>query len=347
MSALRIAVIGAGYMGRKHIRYLAASEECRLAAVVDPDAAAERAAREHGARYCRSIDKLLSGEPVDGAIVASPTGLHEQVGLRCIGSGVPVLVEKPICASVASAERLNAAAEQAGVPLLVGHHRRYNPAVAAAKRLIDEGAVGRLVAISTIWCMRKPAAYYAAAWRRQPGGGPVLINLIHEVDLLRYLAGEITEVAGFAGNAVRGFATEDSAAFSLRFAGGALAGVVMSDSAPSPWSWEQASGESPQFPANDQNPTRFVGTDGALEFPRLVVWRHRGAKSWTSPLAAERVNVAGGDAFALQLAHFAAVVRDGATPLVTGREGQRTLAATLALLATARTGRSVALTPAH
>ena len=347
MTPLRVAVIGAGYMGRKHIRYLAASEQCRLAAVVDPDPAAARAAREHGARYCREVGELLSGEPVDAAIVASPTGLHEEVGRRCIGASLPVLVEKPICATVESAERLNRAAERAGVPLLVGHHRRHNPAVAVAKRLLDDGALGRLVAISAIWCVCKPDSYYRAQWRRQPGGGPVLTNLIHEIDLLRCLAGDITEVAGFTANAVRGFATEDTAAFTLRFAGGALASVVMSDSAPSPWSWEQASGESPQFPVNEQNPTRFFGTDAALEFPRLTVWRYRGPKSWTSPLEAAAVNVPGGDAFALQLAHFAAVVRDGATPLVTGREGQHTLAATLALFEAAHTGRGVAPAPAR
>ena len=346
MNTLRIAVLGAGYMGTKHMQYLAASADCRLAALVDPDPAAERAAREHGARRYRDVAALLADEPIDGAIVAAPTGLHEEVGLRCIDAGVPALIEKPICATVESAERLNRAAEQAGVPLLVGHHRRYNPAAAAAKRLLDAGALGRLVGISAIWCMCKPDSYYAAAWRRQPGGGPVLTNLIHEIDLLRYLAGDIIEVAGFTANAVRGFATEDSAALTLRFAGGALASVVISDCAPSPWSWEQASGESPQFPANEQNPIRFFGTDAALEFPRLTVWRYRGAKSWTSPLDAAELRVPGGDAFALQLDHFAAVIRDGAAPIVSGREGQRTLAATLALLEAARTGRSVALTAA-
>ena len=346
MNRLRIAVIGAGYMGRKHLQYLSASADCRLLALVDPDPAAQRAAHEHGARYCRDIGELLSGEPIDGAIVAAPTGLHEEVGRRCIDAGVPALIEKPICATVESAERLNRAAEQAGVPLLVGHHRRYNPAAAAAKRLLDAGALGRLVGISAIWCMCKPDNYYEAEWRRQPGGGPVLTNLIHEIDLLRYLAGDIIEVAGFTANAVRGFATEDSAALTLRFAGGALASVVMSDCAPSPWSWEQASGESPQFPANEQNPIRLFGTDAALEFPRLTVWRYRGAKSWTSPLDSAAVRVPGGDAFALQLAHFAAVIRDRATPLVSGREGQRTLAVTLALFEAARTGRGVTLAAA-
>ena len=76
------------------------------------------------------------------------------------------------------------------------------------------------------------------------------------------------------------------------------------------------------------------------------MWRYRGAKSWTSPLDSAAVRVPGGDAFALQLAHFAAVIRDGAAPIVTGREGQRTLAATLALFEAARTGRSVTLAAA-
>ena len=343
MNRLRIAVIGAGYMGRKHISYLAASGQCRLAAVVDPDAAAARIAARYDARYCRDVGELLSGERVDGAIVASPTGLHEEAGLRFIDARVPALIEKPICATVAAAERLNRAAEQAGVPLLVGHHRRYNPAAGAARRLLDEGSLGRLVGISAIWCMRKPDSYYAAQWRRQPGGGPVLTNLIHEIDLLRYLAGDIAEVAGYTGNAVRGFATEDSAALTLRFAGGALASVVMSDSAPSPWSWEQASGESPQFPVSGQNPIRFFGTDAALEFPRLTLWRYRGPRSWTSPLDAAAMNTPDGDAFALQLDHFAEVIRDRADPIVTGRDGQHSLAATLALFESARTGRSVCL----
>ena len=90
----------------------------------------------------------------------------------------------------------------------------------------------------------------------------------------------------------------------------------------------------------------MFGTDAALEFPRLTVWRYRGAKSWTSPLDSAAVRVPGGDAFTLQLAHFAAVIRDRATPLVSGREGQRTLAVTLALFEAARTGRGVTLAAA-
>ena len=342
MTPLRIAVIGGGVMGSKHVGYVQADEDCVLAAVVDPDPAAAALAREHGARHYRDVSDLLAAERLDGAIVAAPTALHEEIGLLCVAAHLPALVEKPICASLAAAERLNVAAEEQGVPLLVGHHRRYNPAVAETKRLLAAGALGRLVAVNGIWCMRKPDDYFAPHWRRAPGGGPVLTNLIHEIDLLRYLVGEIVEVNGCTANAVRGFETEDTAALTLKFAGGAVAAVVLSDAAPSPWSWEQASGENhPRFPANDQNPYRFFGTEAALEFPRLTLWRHRGPASWTSPIAASTITVPRADVFALQLAHFERVIRGQQAPIVAGREGQRTLAATLALFEAARTGHRV------
>ena len=344
MNPVRIAVIGAGVMGRKHVSYVRADPDCVLAALVDPDPAAAGLAREHGAGHYREAGDLLAAAQIDGAIVAAPTALHEAIGLQCVAAGVPALMEKPICASLAAAERLNQAAEARGVALLVGHHRRYSPAVAETARLLAGGALGRLVAVNAIWCMRKPDDYFVPAWRRAPGGGPVLTNLIHEIDLLRYLVGEIAAVSGFTSSAVRGFATEDSAALTLKFAGGVVAGVVLSDAAPSPWSWEQASGENhPRFPENDQNPYRFFGTEAALEFPRLTLWRHVGPASWTSSIAASAVAVPRADVFALQLAHFARVIRGQEAPLVTGREGQRTLATTLALFEAAHTGRTVSI----
>ena len=344
MNPVRIAVIGAGVMGRQHVRYLQADPDCRLAAVVDPDPAAAVLAREHGADHFRTPGELLAAEPVDGAIVAAPTALHEEIGLQCVAARVPTLVEKPICASLEAAERLNRTAEEGGVPLLVGHHRRYNPAVAETVRLLTDGTLGRLVAVSGIWCVRKPDDYFLPDWRRAPGGGPVLTNLIHEIDLLRCLGGEIVAVGGCTSSAVRGFATEDSAALHLNFAGGAVGAMVLSDAAVSPWSWEQASGENPvRFFENDQNPYRFFGTEAALEFPRLTLWRHDGPASWSRPIAASEIAVPRADVFTLQIAHFARVIRGQEKPRVSGREGQRTLAATLALFEAARSGRTVVM----
>ena len=230
------------------------------------------------------------------------------------------------------------------MPLLVGHHRRYNPRAQRARALIREGVLGRLAAVNVVWCVRKPEAYFDAAWKKAPGGGPVLINLIHEIDMLRFLCGEITEIMAMRSNAVRNFDVEDTAGVVLRFESGALGTVLMSDAAPSPWSWEQASGENhPIFPENDENPTRLFGTEAAMEFPRLRIWRHDGTVDWNSPLSAEPVPLPKRDVYTEQLAHFARVIRGEETPIITGEDASRSLAATLAVIEAADAGTTIAL----
>ncbi len=341
---LHIGLIGAGLIGQKHAAYLHASPDCRLAAVADPSPDAAAVAIEHGASFYADFDEMMSSEDLDGVIIAAPNDLHEATGIAAAARGLPMIMEKPIAASREAAARLTAAAEQAGVPLLVGHHRRYNLQAQRARTLVREGALGRLVAVNTIWCVRKPLPYFDASWRTEPGGGPVLINLIHEIDMLRFICGEITDVMALGSNAVRGFEVEDSASVALRFENGALATVLISDTAPSPWSWEQASGENhPIFPENEENPSRFFGTEAAMEFPRLKIWRHDGAVSWNSPLASEAMPLPKVDVYTEQIAHFARVIRGEETPIITGEDASRSLEATLAVIEAAGTGKTIRL----
>ena len=342
MEPVRIAVIGAGLIGGKHVDYTVACPDAQLVAVADPDPSARALAEANGAKYWADVGEMLAAGGIDGAIVGTPTALHEPVGMQCVEAGVHAIIEKPICHTLEAAERLNSAAEAKGVKLLTGHHRRYNPWVAEAKRLIDTGALGRLVALNCIWCVAKPADYFALDWRRAPGGGPVLTNLIHEVDLMRAVVGEIVEVTAQTSNAVRGFETEDTAAITFRFENGALGSVILSDATPSPWTWEQASGEShPRFHEVDQNPYRFFGTEAAMEFPKLTIWRHLGDADWTNEITPSDARVPRADVYTLQIAHFARVIRGEEEPVVSGREGQKTLAATLAVFEAAETGRVV------
>ena len=341
---LRIGLIGAGMIGRKHAAYLKTSPDCDLVAIADPFPGAQAIAAEHGAVCCADFEEMMASHELDGVIIAAPNDLHETVGVAAAAHGLPMIVEKPIAASNEAAGRLTAAAERAGVPLLVGHHRRYNPWAQRARALIREGALGRLVGVNAIWCVRKPEAYFDAAWKKAPGGGPVLINLIHEIDMLRFLCGEITEIMAMRSNAVRGFDVEDSAGIVLRFEGGALGTVLMSDTAPSPWTWEQASGENhPIFPENDENPIRLFGTEATMEFPRLRIWRHDGAVDWNSPLSVEPVSLPKLDVYTEQLAHFARVIRGEEAPIITGDDASRSLAATLAVIEAADAGMTRAL----
>ena len=104
--------------------------------------------------------------------------------------------------------------------------------------MIESGVLGRLVAVTGAAMFRKPDSYFdEVPWRREPGGGPLLINLIHEIDTLRYLCGEIESVQALVSRAIRGFEVEDTVAVNLAFASGAVGTFLLSDAAASAVSW--------------------------------------------------------------------------------------------------------------
>ena len=343
---LRIAVIGVGLIGRRHVACVLDEPEAVLAGMVETNAAAaaDAARMAPGAAVYPTIDALAEAGPVDAAIVATPNADHRETVIDCIGHGWAVLVEKPIADTPEAASAMIAAARSRGVPLLVGHHRRHHDSVAVARRLIAEGRLGRLAAVAVQWATRKPEAYFDQAWRQAAGGGPVMINLIHDIDLLRHLCGEIVSITAESGSALRGHAHEDSAAVLLRFANGALATILLTDAALSPWTWEGGSGENPGIAETGQSAYRLMGTAGSLELPSVTLWRpEREPGDWSTPLIGETMEHRRTDPLPAQLRHFLAVARGEAAPLVSGEDGLATLEATLAVLDSARSGRSVVL----
>ena len=344
---LRIAVAGAGLIGRTHIALVQASEECTLSGIVDPaPAAADMAARAGVPRY-GALDELFAARRPDGVILATPNRLHVAQGLACIAAGVGALVEKPVADSVSEGERLCAAAERTGAKILVGHHRVHSPLLAAACAIVERGTLGRLVAVTGSAMFYKPDGYFdEAPWRRQAGGGPILINLIHEIGNLRALCGEIAAVQALVSSTIRGFPVEDTVAINLRFANGALGTFLLSDTAASARSWEQTSQENPSYATYpDEDCYVLVGTDGSLAVPtmRLKTYARREDRSWWKPFRTEVVPVQREDPLARQLAHFCAVLRGEVTPRVTARDGLANLRVTEAVAEAARTGTTLRL----
>ncbi|WP_038367016.1 Gfo/Idh/MocA family oxidoreductase [Bosea sp. UNC402CLCol] len=340
---VQIAVIGAGAIGQRHARLCASHPESTLRAIVDPAPAAIALAGELDVPVFADIESMIAAIRPEAVIVATPTPLHESICVAAAEAGLHLLVEKPISADVPSARRIIDVAEANGVSLLVGHHRRHNPIVAAAREIIGGGELGRLLAVNMLWAVRKPDAYFTVPWRTQPGAGPVLTNLIHDIDLLRHLCGEISAVTAHVGNMGRGLAIEDTTAVLIRFETGALATVTASDAAPSPWSWDANSGENPAIRMSRANSTRFLGTQAALEFPDLRIWRHATGEepSWNATSISEERLVTPADAYHSQLTHFCAVIRDGAAPVCSGEDGLRTLAAASAILLSASENRTI------
>lgn len=339
----RIAIIGAGVIGKRHLAAIDACPDIDLAAICDPFPAAQDLADARGVAWHRDVGAMLAEETPDGVVVATPTEHHLDPALAALHAGVHVLVEKPITATLEEADRLVTLSGETGRHVLVGHHRRYYACVHEAREIVRNGGLGRLVGVSGQWTTRKADDYYAADWRKRQAAGPVLTNLIHEIDSLRYICGEIVSVCGLTSNAVQGFEKEDVAALVLEFASGALGTFLISDQAVSPWTWEFGTGENPAFPRSGQNSVRFMGTEAALDFPNLAVWRHSQTPgNWNHAIASEAMPQSLGDAFRDQMLHFADVIGGRCQPRIDAADAARTLRATIAIFEANRTGQKVA-----
>lgn len=320
-------------------------KDCVLCAVIDPADNGTRAAQLHSVPRFTSLGAMFEELSPDAVIIATPNATHVQLAMQCMARGIPSLVEKPIADSVDEAYRLAGASEKLGVPILVGHHRRHNPLIKRARELITSGRIGDVVALSSSWLVKKPDEYFDVSWRREPGGGPILINLIHDIDTLRHLIGEIVSVQGVVTNRWRGSEVEDTAAIIAVFDSGAIGTITLSDVTPAPWSWELTAGESTSysFPKVKADCYLIAGSKGALGVPSLKLWCHSGVQSWQSPMQEESIAVESVDPIVLQLAHFCRVVRGHEIPLVSARDAARSLEVTLSVEKAAKLERSIAL----
>lgn len=343
-SPVSLAVLGAGLIGSRHIEHIIACPDASLHAVVDPSPAGKDAAAKAGVPWFQDFAAMLAAGRPDGVVIATPNQLHVAHGMAAITAGLPALIEKPLTNDIAAGERMVAAAKAAGVPLLTGHHRRHNPMIQRAKAVIADGRLGRVVSVHGFFWLMKPDDYFDIPWRRELGAGPVLTNLAHDIDLLRYLCGEIDEVQAFQSNAVRQHAVDETTVVILRFASGALGTMNVSDTIVAPWSWEHTTGENPVYPQTDQSCYHIGGTHGSLSVPRLELWSNADRRGWWEPFAVERVVSSDADPLRLQIEQFCQVIRGNETPLVSGDEGLMTLKVIDAVQHSARTGERVRIT---
>ena len=317
---VKLAVVGAGLVGQRHIAAIKNVPGVELCAVVEPEPT------DVSAPVFQSIADMFSHADVDGVILSTPTPLHVEGATECVANGVPVLIEKPLAISAGEAAALVAMAAERDVKILVGHHRRYNPLIQRAAELISAGAIGTVRAAQATCWFYKPDSYFdVAPWRQKKGAGPISVNLVHDVDLMRYFLGEVESVQAQMAGARRGYENEDIAAAILTFENGAICTITVSDSIASPWSWELTSGEYPIYPKTDQSAYLIGGSDGALSIPDMRLWRHDGTADWWSPIGSETVEVLAADPLINQITHFSDVIRGKAEPLVSGMEGLRTL----------------------
>lgn len=350
-SCLPLVVAGAGLIGRRHVDLIQASPRARLCAVVDPLPATAVLAQQLGVPLFPSLKAMLAQQALlqpAGVILATPNHLHVPGALLCAHHGVAALIEKPVAHTLEAGRQLADALKGSTVPMLVGHHRRHSSTLQLARQAITSGQLGRVVTVMGSAQFYKPDSYFEqGAWRTQAGGGPILINLIHEMDALRYLCGEIDSVHAVASSAVRGYAVEDTAVMTLKFSSGALGTFTLSDTVASPRSWEQTSGENTDYARCPSEDCYFIaGTRGSLAVPTLRSWSYApgGQESgWWTPFVEEKLPVQAIDPLAAQLVHFCDLIEGKAAPIISVTDALQSLLTVEAVRRSIATGQTVAL----
>ncbi len=330
MTKLKLLLSGPGLIGKTHAKLINARQDCEVSAVVAPMSDENKMfCSEHQYMIYPDIESALSKNKFDGAIISSPNVFHFDQTALCIDHDVPVLVEKPITDTVDTARKLVEMAERKGTPVLVGHHRTHSPLLETVKQFIQSSSFGQPVVLQGSALFYKPRHYFEeGAWRTKIGGGPILINMIHEIGLMRYFYGEIDSVFASASSFIREFEVEDTVAVTLHFANGALGTFLLSDVAASNRSWEMTSGENPAYPHFPHgNCYHFAGTNGSLDFPDMAVCYYGSDTdpSWWRSFEQAKLEVKRGDPLERQLDHFVDVICGRASPRVSAKDGFRNM----------------------
>ncbi len=221
---LHVAFLGAGRMGKTHLRNLAGIPGVAVRVVADPNLqnAAEGAALVPGARTSADIEGTIRARDVDAVLITTPTGTHAELIALCVRAGKPVWCEKPVALTLEDTRRVADLVDASGVPVMIGFMRRFDPGYAAAKRKIAAGEVGRIERFRALsGDYRPPTVAYVAT-----SGGMFLDFFVHDLDLARFLVGEVAEVSAWGSVLIDpDFAAAgdvDTAVAMLRFRNGAL-----------------------------------------------------------------------------------------------------------------------------
>ena len=319
---VKLLLAGTGLIGHRHMQHILEHPDLELVGIIDPLITDEKI---EGVTTYSSLSDV--NKRADGIILATPTETHADLTIQSLEMGLHVLVEKPVAASLPEADKMIRASEKTGLSILVGHHRRHHPLVNETINILKSGKIGRPVAASLMWLMRKQDEYFDVEWRKGIDGGPIKQNLIHDVDTLRAFFGEIISVVGSGTNIVRNAKRHENGGVVLGFDTGMVATIAFSDATPTPWGFEAGTGESPYIPKTNQSSMFIACTNGGLEFPTLKLWS--GASNWNEKPIMEHQNISEAVPLVRQLEHFSDVIRGKVTPIVDAKSARETLAVIL------------------
>ncbi len=337
MKELGFGIVGCGVIAPTHAKALQGIAGAKLVACCDVvSEKAEKFAEEFGCDAYTDLAEMLKRDDLDAVCVCTPSGLHAEVGIQAVKAGKHVMVEKPIDVTLEKADALIQAAKEAGVKLGVISQNRFHDDLQKLKKAVDEGKLGQLNfgGSHTKW-YRSQEYYDSGDWRgtwELDGGGAIMNQSIHYVDLLQYIMGPVEEI--FAYCATRDHVrieVEDIAVASVKFKSGAI-GIIEGNTAAYPGFYTRLD---------------IYGSNGSviIQSNKIVEWKLKGEESADAGSGEEVAGAAspllGHSCHQRQLGDFVAAIREDREPSVNGEEGRKPLEIIMALYESARTGKPV------
>jgi UDP-N-acetyl-2-amino-2-deoxyglucuronate dehydrogenase len=329
-----IGLIGSGNISQTHARAASAIPNVQIAAIygTNPQTVTSLAA-EHQAKPYQDFAAFLTHKPMDLVILGTPSGLHAEQGVAAAQHGLHVLTEKPLDINTKNADALIAAADKANVKLAVIFQDRLKPNVQRLKRWLDRGVLGKPLLVDARVKWYRPHDYYSnSKWRGTfalDGGGALINQAIHTVDLLPYLLGDVARVQARTATVLHKIEAEDTAVATLEFASGAVGTLLATTAA------------YPGYPRRIE----ITGTQGTviLEHDRIIAADLRNPPAGLDAMTTGDSNQSASSAAVTDISGHQAILEDflqaianNTEPICNGREGRRSLALVEEIYAAAR-----------
>ena len=342
--SINIALFGIGTIGKRHLLAIDKIDNVKLVGIVDVSKEAEVFCASKNIPLYNNLYNLKKHHKIDGVIISTPTILHYDNALEVLNFGLDVLIEKPISVSISQAEEIEQVAKDNNCKVLVGHQRRFYPLVLETKKIISDNRIGKVIGISGLWALKKDNDYFEPEWRKKISAGPTITNLIHDIDYLRFIFGEIHSVSSFSSNMVNNFEKEDVVSANLKFKNGIIGNFLITDSGTSPWSWETGIGENIHLPKYNVNNLKVIGTKGSLEFPNLKLWEYKNKNNlnnWKDEIVQTTIYTPDIDPYISQINHFKEVVDREMEPITNAKDAEQTLKVALSILESANNNKTI------
>lgn len=325
---MRFAIIGCGRIAPKHAESIAALPEAELVAVCDivPEHA-QNFADKYGAEPYTDYREMLKRPDIDIVTIATPSGLHAEIGIAAAEAGKHVLVEKPMAMTLKTADALITACKKAGVKLGVIHQNRFNASIKLLRQALEDGRFGKLThGQATVRWNRNDNYYTQAPWRgtKLQDGGVLMNQSIHNIDLLQWMFGPVESVFGYTSTFMRKIEMEDMGAAVIKFKSGSI-GIIEAAST--------------IYPKNIEETINVFGETGSvivggIAVNRVEVWEFPDSTEEQQKIFASQENdppTVYGFGHRELIADMIQAIRADRVPAVPGEEGRKALEIILAI----------------